>query len=96
MKVLNIKAGSICIYKQHGWWKIFCAKLKRKELPYNKCLIYRNDSIMFVETTDTKLNDNDNYIILEPIKPLCDKYYKFGETLTIPAKVLYDSKRKNN
>lgn len=67
MKILEIKTGSICIYKQYGWWKIIYAKLMRKKLPYNKYFVYYYDGI-FVETVDYELSDCDNYIILEPKK----------------------------
>lgn len=69
MKCLDIKSGSILIYKKYGLLKCWWNKLMRKELPFNKYTLYFGNSSMFVETTNIKVKEKDRYIILEPIKP---------------------------
>lgn len=66
MKCLDIKTGSILIYKKYGLLKCWWNKLMRKELPFNKYTLYFGNSSMFVETTNIKVKEKDRYIILEP------------------------------
>ena len=40
MKCLDIKTGSILIYKKYGLLKCWWNKLMRKELPFNKYTLY--------------------------------------------------------
>jgi hypothetical protein len=76
MKCLDIKTGSILIYKKYGLLKCWWNKLMRKELPFNKYTLYFGNSSMFVETTNIKVKEKDRYIILEPIKPYSKKEEK--------------------
>lgn len=66
MKYIDIKAGSICLYKSYGFFKKLLAKLLHRKLPFNRYMLYYWDETTFVGS-DTK--DNDQFIILEPIKP---------------------------
>lgn len=107
MKCLDIKTGSILIYKKYGLLKCWWNKLMRKELPFNKYTLYFGNSSMFVETTNIKVKEKDRYIILEPIKPYSKKEEKAlkledVESFTIDGllknkyyRVVYDSKGKN-
>lgn len=76
MKYLNIKPGSIIVYKKYNLLKCWWSKLMRKELPFNKYSIYFGASSMFVETTNIKVKDEYRYVILEPIKPYSKKEEK--------------------
>lgn len=73
MKCLDIKAGSICLYKEYNWFKRVWSRITRKKLPYNFYKIYFGDSSLFVELTKEKVKDSNKYIILEPIKPYSKK-----------------------
>lgn len=101
MKCLDIKTGSILIYKKYGLLKCWWNKLMRKELPFNKYTLYFGNSSMFVETTNIKVKEKDRYIILEPIKPYSKKEEDV-ESFTIDGllknkyyRIAYDSKGKN-
>lgn len=76
MKCLDIKAGSICIFKNHSKLQRFWHWFLRKEPPYNNYIIYFGDSTMFVETPNVEVPSKDRYIILEPIKPYSKKEKK--------------------
>ena len=73
MKSLDIKAGSICLYKEYNFFTRMLANLFRKQLPYNCYKIYCNNNTLFVETTNKKVKNNKDYIILEPVKPYSKK-----------------------
>ena len=67
-KQLTIKAGSIFPYKEYGVFARMMAKIKGKELPYNKFIGYAQDTIVYVKN----LNDTKD-IILEPKKNYSNK-----------------------
>lgn len=72
-KRLDVKAGSICIYKNYGFFKQLWSKITKKELPFNEYKIYYDNSSIFVELTNVKVPDEERYIFLEPIKQYSKK-----------------------
>lgn len=95
MKCLDIKTGSILIYKKYGLLKCWWNKLMRKELPFNKYTLYFGNSSMFVETTNIKVKEKDRYIILEPTTIDVESFTIDGLLKNKYYRIVYDSKGKN-
>lgn len=73
MRCLDIKVGSICLYKEYNLFTRLFANTFRKKLPYNYYKIYCSNNTLFVETTNKKVKRNKEFLILEPIKPYSKK-----------------------
>jgi hypothetical protein len=62
-KQIMVKPGSIMLYKEYGFFKKLFAKLTKKELPYNKFLVFIMPTV-FYSCEDTE----SEKLILEPKK----------------------------
>lgn len=67
MKILNLKPGSIMIWKSYGFFKTLFAKLFNKTLP-NNCIVILTKSYELSRHTD-----KGEYEIYEPKKPYSRK-----------------------
>lgn len=63
IKQTIVKPGSIMLYKEYGFFKKLFAKLTKKELPYNKFLVFTMSTVFYsYEETESEK------IVLEPKK----------------------------
>lgn len=69
MRWLDVKAGSLFVYKEYGFFKKLWSKIIRKELPFNKYKICFTRMDVVLESTTCKVPDSERYIYLEPVKP---------------------------
>ena len=65
IKSLDVKPGSVVIYKEYNWFQKAFAKLFKKDLNFNKHKLIIESIYWFVE--DNGVADCDRFVIFEPV-----------------------------